>query len=185
MTPTAPIYQTLWKRGHTRTTSKWTSPSTWTQNSLTTWWRSGLTGGGPVVQYQLAARGMLMLACRSVSAVDAEYSRDWEEAAAHTKNTHSLEDMLKVSRTKTATPLGLYSELKLNIGTYCGLLWSLFGENCDYYRELIKIYRVLDRQECFSIREAYTKEICARITWAILDDGRSFLGKLWWQRTSP
>ncbi len=32
--------------------------------------------GGPVVQYQLAARGMSMLACRSVSAVDAKYSRD-------------------------------------------------------------------------------------------------------------
>ena len=118
-----------------------------------------------------------MLACRSVSAVDAEYSRDWEEAAAHTKNTHSLEDMLKVSRTKTATPPGLYSELKLNIGTYCGLLWSLFGENCDYYKELIKIYRVLDCQECFSIREAYTKEVYACIRWAILDDGHSFLGQ--------
>jgi len=133
--------------------------------------------GGPVVQYQSAARGMSMLACRSVSAVDAEYSRDWEEAAAHTKNTRSLEDMLRVSRKKTAAPPGSYSELKLNIGTYCGLLWSLFGDNCDYYRELTKIYRVLDRQECFSIREAYTKEVCARITWAILDDGRSFFGQ--------
>ena len=49
-------------------------------------------------------------------------------------------------------------------------LWK----SCDYYSELIKIYRVLDRQECFSIREAYTKEVCARTTWAILDDGRSF-----------
>ncbi len=133
--------------------------------------------GGPVVQYQSAARGMSMLACRSVSAVDAEYSRDWEEAVVHTKNTRSLEDMLKVSRKKTAVPPGSYSKLKLNIGTYCGLLWSLFADNCDYYSELIKIYRVLDCQECFSICEAYTKEVCARITWAILDDGRSFFGK--------
>ncbi len=85
--------------------------------------------------------------------------------------------MLKVNRKKTATPPGLYSELKLNIGTYCGLLWSLLGENCDYYKELLKIYCVLDCQECFSIRKAYTKEVYARITWAILDDGRSFLGQ--------
>ena len=42
-----------------------------------------------------------MLACRSVSAIDTKYLRDWEEAAAHTKNTCSLEDMLKVSRKKT------------------------------------------------------------------------------------
>jgi len=46
--------------------------------------------GGPVVHYQSAARGMSMLACRSVFAVDAELSKDWEEAAAHTKNTRSL-----------------------------------------------------------------------------------------------
>ena len=32
--------------------------------------------GGPVVQYQSAARGMSMLACRAVSAVDAKYLRD-------------------------------------------------------------------------------------------------------------
>ena len=134
--------------------------------------------GGPVVQYQSAARGMSMLACRSVSAVDAEYARDWEEAEAHTKSTRSLDDLLKTSRKKTTAPAGSYSELKLNIGTYCGLLWSLFGQNCDYYKELLKIYRVLDRQECFSIRKAYTKEVCARITWAILDDGRSFFGQI-------
>jgi hypothetical protein len=133
--------------------------------------------GGPVCQYQSAARGMSMLACHSVSAVDAEYSRDWEEAVAHTKNTRSLEDMLKVSCKKTAAPPGSYSKLKLNIRTYCGLLWSLFGENCDYYKELLMIYCILDCQKCFSIREAYTKEVCARITWAILDDGRSFWGQ--------
>jgi len=133
--------------------------------------------GGQVVQYQSAARGMSMLACQSVSAVDAEYSRDWEEAVAHTKSTRSLDDLLKISRKKTVAPAGSYSEIKLNIGMYCGLLWSLFGEHCDYYKELLKIYPVLDRQECFSIREAYTKEVCARITWAILDDGRSFFGQ--------
>jgi hypothetical protein len=88
--------------------------------------------------------------------------QDWEEAAAHTKSTRSLDDLLKTSRKKTTAPAGSYSELKLNIGTYCGLLWSLFRQNCDYYKELLKIYRVLDRQECFSICEAYTKEVCAR-----------------------
>ena len=47
-----------------------------------------------------------MLACRSVSAVNAEYLRDWEEAAAHTKSTRSLDDLLKISRKKTAAPAG-------------------------------------------------------------------------------
>jgi hypothetical protein len=34
----------------------------------------------------------------------------------------------------------MYMELKLNIISYCGLLWSLFGDHCDYYKELLKLY---------------------------------------------
>ncbi len=70
--------------------------------------------------------------------------------------------------------------MKLNIGSYCTVLWSIFGERCDYYCKLLKIYRILDRKECFTIWDAYTKEICARITWAIVDNGRSFLGATPW-----
>jgi hypothetical protein len=68
-------------------------------------------------------------------------------------------------------------QLKLNIGTFCALLRALFGNQCNYYKELMKIHRVLDCKECFTIRDAYTKEICARISWAIIDDGRSFFGR--------
>ncbi len=68
-------------------------------------------------------------------------------------------------------------QLKLNIGSYCALLWSIFGERCDYYHELLKIYRILDRKECFTIRDAYTREICAQIMWGIIDNGHSFFGR--------
>jgi hypothetical protein len=67
-------------------------------------------------------------------------------------------------------------DLKLNIGTYCGLLWSILGDHCDYYTELLKINRILDCEECFTIRHDYTKEVYARITWAIVDNGHSFFG---------
>jgi hypothetical protein len=30
-------------------------------------------------------------------------------------------------------------ELKLNIGTYCDLLWSILGDHCNYYKELLKL----------------------------------------------
>jgi hypothetical protein len=70
-----------------------------------------------------------------------------------------------------------YMQLKLHIGTFCALLWALFGEQCNYYKELVKIHCILDCKECFTIRDAYTKEICARITWAIINDGRSFFGR--------
>ena len=132
--------------------------------------------GGPVAQYESAARGISMLACRSLTAVEAETQQGYEEASKLTKTTRKLEDILK-EKGKTATPALDYMQLKLNIGTFCALLWALFGDQCDYYKELVKLHQILDREECFTIRDAYTKEICARITWAIIDDGRSFFGR--------
>ncbi len=133
--------------------------------------------GGPVAQFHSAARGMSMLACWSLKAAEAEHCHEYEEAAANTMHTQSLDELLKRNRGRTVAPASSYMDLKLNIGMYCGLLWLLFGDHCDYYKELLKIYQTLDREECFTIRNAYTKEICARITWAIIDNGRSFFGR--------
>ncbi len=118
-----------------------------------------------------------MLVCRLLAAVEAECCREYEEAAANTKHTCSLKDLLKRNCGKTVAPAANYMDLKLNIGAYCGLLWSLFGDHCNYYKELLKIYRILDQEECFTIRDGYTREVCARITWAIIDKGRLFFGK--------
>jgi hypothetical protein len=133
--------------------------------------------GGAVAQFHSVARGMLMLACHSLTAMAAEFCREYEEAAESTKHTRSLDDLLKRNRGKTVEPAETYTDLKLNIGTYCGQLWTIFGDHCDYYKELLKIYCILGCQECFTIRNAYTREICARITWAIVDEGRSFFGQ--------
>jgi hypothetical protein len=108
--------------------------------------------------------------------LEAETQRGYEEASELTKTTRKLEDILK-EKGKTATPAPDYMQLKLNIGTFCALLWALFEDHCNYYKELVKLHQILDREECFSIRDAHTKEICARITWAIIDDGQSFFGK--------
>ncbi len=94
--------------------------------------------GGPVAQLHSLARGLLMLACHSLTAVEAEYCREYDEAAANTKHTRSLEDLLKRNCGKTVAPATNYMDLKLNIGTYCSLLWAIFGDHCDYYKELLK-----------------------------------------------
>jgi hypothetical protein len=133
--------------------------------------------GGPVAQYHSVARGMSMLACRSLTAMAAEFCWEYEEAAESTRHTRSLDDLLKKNHDKTVEPASTYTDLKLNIGTYCGLLWTIFGNHCNYYKELLKIYRILDHEECFTIRNAYTREICARITWAIVDEGHLFFGQ--------
>jgi hypothetical protein len=132
--------------------------------------------GGPVAQFHLVARGMSMLACRLLMAMAAEFCQEYEEAAESTKHTRSLDDLLKRNHGKTVELAETYTDLKLNIGTYCGLLWTIFGDHCDYYKKLLKIYCILDCEECFTIQNAYTKEVCAWITWAIVDEGCSFFG---------
>jgi hypothetical protein len=93
------------------------------------------------------------------------------------KGTRSLEELPKGNHGKVISSPQDYMQLKLNIGSYCALLWSIFGEQCNYYRELLKLYRILDQEECFTIRDAYTREICAQITWAIINDRCSFFGQ--------
>jgi hypothetical protein len=108
--------------------------------------------GGPVAQYNPVARGISMLACRSLTAIEAEYQQGYEEATEQTKTKQCLKDLLK-DKGKVITPTPDYMQLKLNIRMFCAVLWSLFGEQCDYYKERVKLHRVLDREECFTIRD--------------------------------
>ncbi len=88
--------------------------------------------GGPVAQYDSVDRGISMLVCRSLSAAEVELQRGYEEATEQTKSTRRLKDLLK-EKNKITKPPQNYMELKLNMGTFCALLWALFGDQCDYY----------------------------------------------------
>jgi hypothetical protein len=129
-----------------------------------------------VAQFHSVVPWMSMLVCRLLMAVEAKNCWEYEEAAADTKHTCSLKDLLKRNCGKMVAPVTNYMDLKLIIGTYCGLLWAIIRDHCNYYRELLKIYCILDCKECFTIRNAYTREVCARITWAIIDKGQLFFG---------
>jgi hypothetical protein len=112
--------------------------------------------GGPMAQYNLVARGISMLSFRSLMAIKAEYQQGYEKATEQTKTTRCLKDLLK-DKGKVITPTLDYMQLKLNIGTLCALLWSIFGEQCKYYKELVKLHWIFDRKECVTIRDAFTK----------------------------
>ena len=67
-----------------------------------------------------------------------------------------------------------YFELRLSVNTFCALIWTLFGDKCDYCKGLLEVAETLDQQEVHIIRDSFTADICRCITWAILTDGRSF-----------
>ncbi len=100
--------------------------------------------------------------------------RDKEAAEHLTRATRVLEVALKLQRGDPHAPASNYFELKLNITTFCALLHTLFGDKCGYYIALMRIRNCLDSAGVYNIRQAYLADICHRISWAIIDDGRSF-----------
>ena len=54
------------------------------------------------------------------------------------------------------------------------LIWVLFGFDCNYYKGLRNIYTTMDLRNVMAIKAHFTAEHCRRITWAIIDDGRSY-----------
>ena len=55
-----------------------------------------------------------------------------------------------------------------------GLVWVLFGSNCDYYKGLRNVYATMDLRDVMAIKSHFTAEHCRRITWAIIDGSRSY-----------
>ena len=121
-------------------------------------------GGAGVALAQSADKGLSILLCRPRSLVEIERVRDDEQAMATARSTVTVEQAKKLkSGVACKPPNGTYLEMKLLIGTFCGLLHALFGSGCDYYHELRKIHTAL----C-------AVDKCRRIVWAIIDDGRAF-----------
>jgi hypothetical protein len=77
-------------------------------------------------------------------------------------------------KTPPNPPPDTYFELRLSVNTFCALVWTLFGDECDYYKGLFEVCETLDLQDIHIICDLFTADICRHITWAILSDGRSF-----------
>jgi hypothetical protein len=85
-----------------------------------------------------------------------------------------FDDYLKYVKGATRHPASNYWDLELNIATFMAFVWVFFGDRCDYYWNLYKIYTVMDTQEVQQLKGKFTPEICRQITWAILIDGWAF-----------
>jgi hypothetical protein len=95
-------------------------------------------------------------------------------ALSATEKTRLLDDLLCLPKGTTRAPADNFWELKLNIATFMSLVWVLFGSQCDYYKSLRQIFKMLKLKELYVLKASFTAENCRRITWAILDDGRAF-----------
>lgn len=72
------------------------------------------------------------------------------------------------------TPPENYGDLLLCLNTYCAFIHTMFGPECDHYVGLMEVRDTLLLKKVLYIRNKFTVEVCRRITWAIIDDGRAF-----------
>jgi hypothetical protein len=130
--------------------------------------------GEGVAYVQSAAKGLSILCCQSRPNNEMEELKEREIALNATENTRLFDEYLKYVKGATRQPANNFWDLKQNIAAYMALLWVLFGDQCDYYWNIYKIHAIMDLPEVQQLHTKFTPEIVRRITWAIIDDGRSF-----------
>jgi len=143
--------------------------------SLNEWIALKFNPGDSTALYSSADKGILILKCRAPTSAHLEDLRRQEEIWDATKGNATYFEVTKQARSKDVSlPAHNFGELWSNIATFCALLFTLFGEGCDLYESISKILQVLSHPFCMQNKQAYTPEVCRRITWVIIVDTRSF-----------
>ncbi len=134
--------------------------------------------GKVVPTYASMQWGISILMCRPKTAHEVETIKDFKEARRAMVHTVQFNKVRWRQKTPPSPPPDTYLELWLSVNTFCALVLTLFGEECDYYKGLLKICETLDLQEAHIIRDLFTADVCRRITWAILSNRCSFFNTI-------
>jgi hypothetical protein len=130
--------------------------------------------GEGVAHLSSASKGLSIMLCCGRTSAETECIREWEEALLATENTRQLDELLRLSKGITRAPADNFWELKISIATFMSLIWVIFGSERDFYKGLQNIYGMLEMKEVMAIKADFSAEHCRSITWAILNDGRSY-----------
>jgi hypothetical protein len=138
--------------------------------SLDEWIALKFNPGDSTALYSSADKGISI-----PTSTHTEDLRQQEEIRDATKGNATYVEVVKQAKSKDLSPPAHdFGELRSNISPFCALLFTLFGEGCDLYRSMLQILQILSHPFCMQNKQAYTPEVCCRITWAIIVDTRSF-----------
>jgi hypothetical protein len=143
--------------------------------SLDEWIALKFNPGDSTALCSSADKGISILKCRAPTSAHLEDLHQQEEIWDATKGNSTYIEVVKQAKSKDVSPPAHdFGELRSNIATFCALLFTLFGEGCGLYRSMLQILQILSHPFCMQNKQAYTPEVCHRITWAIIVDTRSF-----------
>lgn len=130
--------------------------------------------GTPTAYLNTAEQGMSLLICRPRTGNETADIRSKEHAMQLTAQNHTLAEALLLNKRDPRPPAANYHELKLDLGTFCALLWVLFGEKCDYFENCFALLNMLDSDSVFANAKSFTPLVCRQITWAVINDSRQY-----------
>ncbi len=125
-------------------------------------------------QASTAERGITPLACQPVCGSLMEQIKDWDKAEAITMMTKKSTKAVAKKNCAFCTPPSMYAKLREMVTGFCALLWALFGELSPIYKGVLLICSTLMSLFCASQQHKYNGLLSKEITWAILEDCRSF-----------
>jgi hypothetical protein len=132
--------------------------------------------GASLMDSTWVGRGLTIMCCLSYKPGAWDDIQAEEEGARATAATRTLAEELKRSKGVQRTPLNTHADLCIALDTFCVLIWTLFGNECNYYKGLLNVRNVLLSEMVLSMRSRYTPHTICSYFWAIIDDGREYLG---------
>jgi hypothetical protein len=134
--------------------------------------------GEGIAQYHTCERGVSILVCRPRRIAGTECLRDHKHATGATRGTCTLKEASNLTTSKPRLPASTFHDVRPNVGTFCAFVHVLFGSKCKYYSKLMNVKQIFDDSSTQTIQDAFNVNVCRRIMWAIVCDGRFFFSKV-------
>ena len=126
--------------------------------------------GGNLAVLEYAARGVAILTCCYRSRMDADLAKKVDWADEQSEANRNMEEALQLGDSAPRAPPKDYPELKLAVGTFAALLWTLYGDECTLYSNVVAVWETLDGESVENLRENFMPSLCRKIVWAIHHD---------------
>ena len=137
--------------------------------------------GGIVPVPEEADSGLSILICRSRTTAARSAIKKYEKAKEQSKRNRSMAEA-ELELSAPAYDLGAlpddYNELHRCIGTYCALLFALFGKRCSFYKQCYLLWTTMNSDLVFEQRQKFfTVLFCRQIVWAVIAESRVFFSQ--------
>jgi hypothetical protein len=91
-----------------------------------------------------------------------------------TEQNYTLTDALGLSRKDPRPPASTYLKLVRDVGTFCVLVRTLFGDRCNYFHNLFDLWQMLNSEQVYAKSDRFGAQMVRQIMWAIIEDSRQF-----------